>query len=310
MSVKVVLPVRLLSVLVAAFMAVSGPSGALADSPAGGSADLALVADGVPVEAVGTAWSTQGTATASLAPSVVSAGPMASLDLVPSDGKMHLVSANGHRLAIWCEGVGSPTILLEHGIGYGVDSDSWEDVQEGLARETRVCRYDRAFVGHSDDAKVGRSMPDLTSDLVALMTSALIPPPYILVGHSFGGLVVREFAKLHPKSVAGMVLVDGSARYAIVGLDLSSERLNAPKVLDQLEDLEEAGSLGHIPLVVITRGLGVSAAWKAAQAAEVKLSTSSRQVIATDSDHWIQLREPDLVVRQVLTVLHTIRRYQ
>ena len=187
-------------------------------------------------------------------------------------------------------------MLLEHGIGYGVDSDSWEDVQEGVSKETRVCRYDRADVGESDDAKPGRSMPDLAEDLVELMTAAKIAGPYIVVGHSFGGLTVRYFALLHPKSVVGMVLVDGSAPYAIEDLNLGSEQLNHTKVMSQLNNLK---SLGHIPLIVITRGIGARPLWKAAQAAMVKLSTAGRQVIATKSDHWIQLREPDLVIRQI-----------
>jgi pimeloyl-ACP methyl ester carboxylesterase len=117
---------------------------------------------------------------------------------------------------------------------------------------------------------------------------------------------VRYFALLYPKSVAGMVLVDGSAPYAITNLNLGSERLNRPKVLSQLKQLK---SLGRIPLVVITRGIGAGPAWRDAQQAMAALSTSSRQVIATESDHWIQLRQPDLVIRQILTVLHTLRRY-
>ena len=179
-------------------------------------------------------------------------------------------------------------------------------MQDGVAKETRVCRYDRAYVGESDDAKPGRSMPDLAEDLVDLMEAALIPGPYIIVGHSFGGLTVRYFALMHPKSVIGMVLVDGSAPTAITNLDLGSERLNRPKVLSQLKQLK---SLGRIPLVVITRGIGAGSMWQAAQEAMVKLSTSSRQVIATESDHWIQLDQPDLVIRQILTVLHTIHRH-
>ena len=77
-----------------------------------------------------------------------------------------------------------------------------------------------------------------------------------------------------------------------------------------LSQLLSLRSLGRIPLVVITRGIGLSASWRAAQEDMVELSTSSRQVIATQSDHWIQLRQPDLVIRQIMTVLHTIRRYQ
>src|SRR5262249_32637095 len=170
-------------------------------------------------------------------------------------------------------------------------SDSWPTVQNGVGKFTRVCRYDRAFTGFSDDAKSGRSMPDLAADLHLLLRAAGLPGPYVLVGHSFGGLTVRYYALRYPKDVAGMVLVDGSAPYAIEDLNLGSERLNHAKVMAQLNTLK---SLGSIPLVVITRGIGAGVRWKAAQDAMVKLSTQGRHVVATKSDHWIQLRQPDL----------------
>ncbi len=227
--------------------------------------------------------------------------------VVPSDGRLHRLDVGGRRMAIWCRGTGSPTVILEHGIGYGVDSDSWATVQAGLATETRVCRYDRAGAGDSDRAKPGRSMPDLAHDLLLLLDVARIPGPYILVGHSFGGLTVRYFAQLYPERVIGMVLVDGSPPSAITSGIVSSERLNHARVVSQLKQL---ALLRRIPLVVITRGLGLSPSWRAAQEAMLGLSPSSRQVIATASNHWIQLRQPALVIRQVLTVLHTIRRRQ
>ena len=100
--------------------------------------------------------------------------------------------------------------------------------------------------------------------------------------------------------------VDGLPPSAISNLDLGSERLNRPKILSQLKLLK---GLGRIPLVVISRGIGASDAWEEAQDEMADLSTSSRHVIAEDSDHWIQLRQPDVVIRQILTVLHTIRRH-
>ncbi len=225
---------------------------------------------------------------------------------VPSDGKLHLVDIGGRRIAIWCEGRGGPTVVLEHGVGYVVDSGSWVKVQAGVAKETRVCRYDRAFVGESDDAKPGRSMPDIAEDLVDLMHAARIPGPYVIVGHSFGGLTVRYFTFLHPKSILGMVLVDPSPT-GIGDLDLSSERLDHDKVIDQLQRLQRLGNLGDMPLVIITRGIDLPLPWARAQAAMVKLSSRGYQVIARNSDHWIQLRQPDLVVREILRVLHASR---
>jgi hypothetical protein len=293
-------PVKRAGILVLVAMLIATlviPSSAFADAPAGAGAeaDLDAPAAAMPLAVAQQTWLAQAVTSATLAPPP---------SLVPSDGKLHRFNIGGRRLAIWCRGTGSPTVVLEHGIGYGVDSSSWTTVQAGVAKETRVCRYDRADVGSSDAAKSGRSMPELAEDLVDLMAAARIPGPYVLVGHSFGGLSVRYFALLHPKSVAGIVLVDGSPRGAIINLDLSSERLNRTRVLSQLNQLK---SLGRIPLVVITRGIGLSHGWRAAQLAMVKLSTSGRQVIAYGSDHWIQLRQPSLVIRQILTVLHTVR---
>jgi len=274
------------------------PGTVAADAPAQAPADPRAQGVGAALAVGQHAWQSEASVTMTLA---------APIALVPSDGKIHRVNIGGRRLAIWCTGTGSPTVILEHGLGYGVDADSWTAVQAGVAKETRVCRYNRAFVDESDRAASGRSMPELTADLVALLKASVIPGPYILVGHSFGGLSVRNFALLYPESVAGMVLVDGSPPSAITNLDLTSERLNRPRVLKQLTQLK---SLGPISLIVITRGIGLSASWRAAQVAMVDLSTRGRQVIASGSNHWIQLRQPDLVVRQILIVLHTVRRYR
>jgi len=201
---------------------------------------LDLVRAGVPLEVAVARHGSEATATVSLA---------SPASILPSDGKKHLFRVNGHRLAIWCRGTGSPTVILEHGIGYGVDSDSWREVQEDVADETRVCRYDRAFVGESDDARAGRSMPDLTADLVTLLAAALIPGPYILVGHSFGGLVVREFAKLHPKDVAGMVLVDSASEQqnARFPEPINASLEGAPRLLWLMGLASDAGFLALVP---------------------------------------------------------------
>lgn len=111
-----------------------------------------------------------------------------------------------HRLHYRCEGAGSPAVVLEAGIA--ASSLTWSRVQPAIARETRVCSYDRAGLAWSDRASSTRSMPALVSELRQLLQYGGIPPPYVLVAHSFGALIIRGFARAHPSEVAGLVFVD------------------------------------------------------------------------------------------------------
>lgn len=117
-----------------------------------------------------------------------------------------LVSIGGRRLAIREAGEGSPTVVLEAGMGCGLDL--WDGVLEPIAGFTKVCSYDRAGLGMSDPAPTPRTCADIVEDLERLLEAASIPPPYVLVGHSFGGLCVRLYAHWYPDRIAGMVLVD------------------------------------------------------------------------------------------------------
>lgn len=119
-----------------------------------------------------------------------------------------LVDVGGYRLHIFCLGHGEPTVILESGLG-GFSLD-WIYVQTLLERETRVCAYDRAGYGWSDPGPAPRDSSQIARELSRLLTNAGIAPPYILVGHSFGGFNVETFAKRHPHAVAGLVLVDAS----------------------------------------------------------------------------------------------------
>ncbi len=110
------------------------------------------------------------------------------------------------------QGQGSPTVLLESGLA--ASSLSWALVQPQVAEWTRVCSYDRAGFGWSRPFSQPRTVQNVVADLHALLRNAEIPSPYILVGHSYGGLLVRAFAHLYPGNVAGIVLVDPvSLRY-------------------------------------------------------------------------------------------------
>ena len=115
---------------------------------------------------------------------------------------------DGRRLNLYCAGKGSPAVILE--AGFGATLWAWAKVQPLVARTTRVCSYDRAGMGFSDPGPSPRDGAAQIADLAALLAAARVPPPYVLVGHSAGGLSMRLFADAHPRQVKGLVLVDPS----------------------------------------------------------------------------------------------------
>ncbi len=102
--------------------------------------------------------------------------------------------------------MGSPTVVLESGIA--ASSLSWALVQPEIASYARVCSYDRAGLGWSSKSTSPRSVDQVVSELAALLSAASLTGPYILVGHSYGGLLARAFAFTYPQSVAGLVFLD------------------------------------------------------------------------------------------------------
>ena len=120
-----------------------------------------------------------------------------------------LVDVGGHRMHIHCTGSGSPTVVLEPGQG-GASSDlGW--VAPAVARDSTVCVYDRAGRGWSDPAYGPQDATRIAADLHTLLERAQVPGPYLLAGHSFGGLYVQTFAATYPDQVAGLVLLDSTA---------------------------------------------------------------------------------------------------
>ncbi|MBM7095249.1 alpha/beta hydrolase [Bacillus sp. H-16] len=106
------------------------------------------------------------------------------------------------------EGTGTPTIVLE--AGYGEDSDTWEPVVDRLSELGEVFRYDRAGLGRSGKSENPRTSREMVKELYDLLKAAGIEPPYILVGHSFGGVNARLYASVYPENVCGLVLVDAT----------------------------------------------------------------------------------------------------
>jgi pimeloyl-ACP methyl ester carboxylesterase len=137
------------------------------------------------------------------AASVVTAQPV---DIGPPPGT--LVDIGGRRLHLHCQGSGSPTVVFEAGASaFAID---WALVQPLIARRTRTCAYDRARHGWSDASPSAEMPANVVGDLRALLQAAGERPPYVLVGHSMGGIYVRIFQRRYPDAVAAMVLVDPS----------------------------------------------------------------------------------------------------
>ncbi len=257
--------------------------------------------------------------------------------------------ARGNFLYLLCAGRGSPTVILESGLG-GDDRD-WSLVQPQVARTTRVCSYDRSGLAFSQVAPKRRTAREKVDDLHALLAAARIPSPYILVGHSYGGMLVRVYAAAYASDVVGLVLLD-SAHPDQVSRSLAAlppRRHGEPLALRQLRtglrtglaltansegvDLDAssdqtraAGPIGDKPLIVVTAGerdwppelaalpgivRRLDNAWFRMQDELAHLSPNTIHVIAVYSPHSVMsaLGQPDLVIRAIHAVVEAARSH-
>ena len=120
-----------------------------------------------------------------------------------------MVDVNGRKLHLYCAGKGDgPAVVIEAGAGN--NSTLWADIVRQISSFAKVCTYDRAGMGWSDPSPLPMTLEDRANDLRSLLAAADLTGPLILVGHSYGGYIVRAFSRLHPQLVAGIVLVEAA----------------------------------------------------------------------------------------------------
>lgn len=159
-----------------------------------------------------------------------------------------LVDVGGYKLHIHCTGAGSPTVVTENGLG-GASPD-WGLVQPAVSQTTRICSYDRAGSGWSEAGPAPRTSRQISAELHTLLQNAGLSAPYVLVGHSAGGLHARVYASQYPDEVAGLVLVDPTPAEAIMKFSPEQQRVVLPNLAQfrLLRVMQFLGVLRLLPL--------------------------------------------------------------
>ena len=261
------------------------------------------------------------------------------------DPAARTVDVGGRNLSMSCRGSGAPTIVLETGLG--AESAEWAAVEQGVEPFARVFRYDRAGRGDSDRASHPRTAYDMVRDLHVLLRRAKIPGPYLLVGHSFGGLLARLFTYMHRSEVAGLILVDSlhEDQFEIFGPRFPPPSPNDPPGLQQTRTFWTTGwrdpasttegidfpasiaqgreieSFGDLPLCVLTAGTFLNQSliplgrreplqelWDEMQTRFTRLSSNVQQVYVPSSGHFLQREQPQVVIDAIARMVASVRR--
>ncbi|NQF16305.1 alpha/beta hydrolase [Brevibacillus sp. HB1.3] len=237
-----------------------------------------------------------------------------------------------HRL--YSRKSGTPSVIFLAGMG---DSgETWKIVQDRISQEASTLSYDRAGIGRSPAAAVvPRTCRDLVEELYDLLREIEVETPCILVGHSFGGLVARLFTSLYPQLVSGLVLVDAAPEYKELAYEkvlpdnlIAANReyyenpmRNSEKIdkIRSYQEIVDSYRQSNIPVSIITRGLPdvwdeewpneeILAIEQHLQADFKRLSTSSKQRMATRSGHYIHHDEPEMVMEEILIMVRGMNK--
>ena len=264
--------------------------------------------------------------------------------LATSGAQSGLFEVNGRRLFLSCVGHGEPTVVLVGGL-----SSDWIEVQQAASATTRVCSYDKPNVlgSRSEHAPTPRDAAGMADELAALLATAAVPDPYVLVGHSNGGMVAQLLAAAHPDQVAGIVLVDSAhedqdlraadlarsqlppeeADALIAGMTAMLPRLVDPEQFDhtlsrdQLRASRTTSPLPAVPMAVLVHGLPLEEVppqlaelyepiWQEMQREVTALVPGASYQVVPDTSHDIHGDRPDVVANTIIEVVTAARDQQ
>ncbi len=232
------------------------------------------------------------------------------VSVCPGNSRDQALTIDGQKIHIETFGESGPIVVFEAGLGN--DSSAWRLVAGPVAAFARVVLYDRAGLGQSLPMLTKRSAVSaegVATTLHRLLIVAQLPPPYILVGHSLGGLYVQMYARKYPNEVSGVVLLDSSSADAPGELKTrarltpdSPADLEEKGVAESNQQVKEAGSFPDIPLIVIaaTDHGPFFKDWEPTlmrlQRQLATLSPQTTFIVAQGSGHDVQIDRPDLVI--------------
>ncbi|GED16048.1 alpha/beta fold hydrolase [Aneurinibacillus migulanus] len=217
-----------------------------------------------------------------------------------------------------------PTLVFDS--GYGFTLETWNSIKDDISKFSKMFIYDRAGIGKSEWDNRPRHSQQSVENLRALLKKASVNPPYVLVGHSFGGLNVRLFASTYPEEVAGVVLLDSCHEDqnkilpSLFTKEVQEDYYNQFTLEGSLNEVEESleqartsKSLGNIPLIVVTGGLQPfhttesMIAWMKFQGELANLSTNKKHIIVEDAGHAIHIDRPQIVINVIKDILDMIK---